>query len=102
MAPRQSPISRSTAQRTLAVTLITMALVYGTRYAYTVFLLARLRDFGWSRSALAGAFSVFTLVHGAMNPALGWLCDRLGPRRIIAAGGLLLALALWADSLRNH
>lgn len=100
-APRQSRLPRSAAHRTLAVTVITMSLVYGTWYAYTVFLVALLRDFGWSRSALAGAFSVFTLVHGAMNPALGWLCDRLGPRRIIAAGGLLLALALWADSLVN-
>ncbi|OGK81272.1 MAG: hypothetical protein A2X52_16055 [Candidatus Rokubacteria bacterium GWC2_70_16] len=78
-----------------------MSLVYGTWYAYTVFLVALLRDFGWSRSTLAGAFSVFTLVHGAMNPLLGGLCDRLGPRRIIAAGGLLLALGLWADSLVN-
>ena len=81
--------------------MITLSLVYGTWYAYTVFLVALLRDFGWSRSALAGAFSVFTLVHGAMNARLGWLCDRLGPRRVIAAGGLLLALGLWADSLVN-
>ncbi len=84
---------------TLAVTVVTLSLAYGTWYAYTVFLVALLADFGWSRSALAGAFSIFALVHGAMNLVLGWLCDRLGPRRIIAAGGVLLALALWADSL---
>ena len=94
-------MARHAAYRTLAVTVITLSLAYGTWYAYTVFLVALLRDFGWSRSALAGAFSVFTLVHGAMNPLLGWLCDRLGPRRLIATGGVLLALALWSDSLVN-
>jgi len=26
---------------------------------------------------LAGAFSVFTLVHGGINPLVGALCDRL-------------------------
>lgn len=97
----QAAPSRAAARRTLGVTVVTMSLVYGTWYAYTVFLVALLRDFGWSRSTVAGAFAVFTLVHGAMNPALGWLCDRVGPRRVIATGGLLVALGLWADSLVN-
>lgn len=47
----------------------------------SVFLVARLREFGWSRSILAGAFSVFTRVHGAVGLPLGWLADRAGPRR---------------------
>src|SRR3989337_1034428 len=85
--PRQPPMARHAAYRTLAVTVITLSLAYGTWYAYTVFLVALLRDFGWSRSALAGAFSVFTLVHGAMNPLLGWLGDRLGARGVFHARG---------------
>jgi MFS family permease len=83
----------------LGATCITLALVYGVWYAYGVFLVALLREFGWSRSVLAGAFSVFTLVHGAANPVLGGLSDRWGPRPLILAGGLTLALALWTDSL---
>jgi MFS family permease len=72
-------------------------LVYGLWYAYSVFLVALLREFGWSRSVLAGAFSVFTLVHGGMSAPLGWLTARVGPRRLVligsvlVAGGLLLA-----------
>ncbi|OGK94967.1 MAG: hypothetical protein A2W08_13320 [Candidatus Rokubacteria bacterium RBG_16_73_20] len=53
-----------------------------------------LREFGWSRSLLAGAFSVFVLVHGAAAPALGWLADRIGPRRLFVAGAAILALGL--------
>lgn len=87
------------AHRALAVTVVTLALAYGVWYAYSVFLVALLREFGWSRSVLAGAFSLFTLVSGGAGPALGSLADRFGPRRLILAGGVLLAAALWADSL---
>ena len=83
----------------LAVTVVTLALAYGVWYAYSVFLVALLRDFGWSRSVLAGAFSIFTLVSGGVGPVLGALADRFGPRRLILIGGLLLAGSLWADSL---
>jgi MFS family permease len=77
---------------------VTLGLSYGVWYAYSVFLVALLREFGWSRTLLAGAFSVFVLVHGVMAPVLGWLADRIGPRRLFAAGGLLLAAGLLLDS----
>ncbi len=57
-----------------------------------------LQEFGWSRSVLAGAFSVFTLVHGFANWGVGVLCDRLRPERLVAWGGAALGVALWADS----
>ena len=82
----------------LGIIALTLALAYGVWYAYSVVLVALLHEFGWSRSVLAGAFSVFTLVHGAVNPVVGMLCDRLRPLRLIAAGGVALGLALWADS----
>ncbi len=87
------------AYRALAVTVVTLALAYGVWYAYSVFLVALLREFGWSRSVLAGAFSLFTLVSGGAGPVLGALADRFGPRRLILLGGVLLAASLWADSL---
>ena len=83
----------------LGVTVVTLALAYGVWYAYSVFLVALLREFGWSRSVLAGAFSIFTLVSGGAGPVLGALADRFGPRRLILIGGVLLAGSLWADSL---
>ncbi|MDA1118827.1 MAG: MFS transporter, partial [Proteobacteria bacterium] len=82
----------------LAVIGVTLALAYGIWYSYSVILVALLREFGWSRSVLAGAFSVFTLVHGGVNPVVGMLCDRLRPLRLVAAGGVALGLSLWADS----
>jgi len=83
---------------TLGAIALTLGLTYGVWYSYSVFLVALLKDFGWSRSVLAGAFSVFTLVHGAANPVIGMLCDRIGPRRLVIFGGVALGLALYGNS----
>ena len=82
----------------LGIIAFSLALAYGIWYAYSVILVALLHEYGWSRSVLAGAFSAFTLVHGAANPLVGRLCDRMRPLQLMAAGGALLGIALWADS----
>src|SRR5688572_32901344 len=89
------PIVRSAP---LGVIALTLALAYGIWYSYSVLLVALLEEFGWSRSVLAGAFSVFTLVHGAVNPLIGALCARFKPLRVMAGGGVAMGLALYADS----
>jgi MFS family permease len=90
------PVTRRSVS--LVVIALTLSLAYGVWYAYSVILVALLQEFGWSRSVLAGAFSAFTLVHGAANPLVGTLCDRVRPLQLMAGGGALLGLALWADS----
>jgi MFS family permease len=80
----------------LVATFVTLGLAYGFWYAYSVFLVAFLREFGWSRSTVAGAFSLLVMVHGLSGPLLGWLVERVAPRVVIAAGGVVLALGLLA------
>ena len=77
---------------------LTLALAYGIWYSYSVILVALLAEFGWSRSVLAGAFSVFTLVHGGVNPLIGALCARFRPLRVIAVGGAAMGVTLFLDS----
>lgn len=77
---------------------LVLALAYGSWYAYSVFLVALLEDFGWSRSVLGGAFSVFALVQGIANPLLGMLCDRINPPWVVLAGSVGLGSALYANS----
>ena len=80
--------------RVLVATFVTLGLAYGFWYSYAVFLVAFLREFGWSRSVVAGAFSLLVMVHGVSGPGLGWLVERFGPRAVIAGGGVLLAVGL--------
>ena len=88
------PATRAGAGRVLVATFVTLGLTYGFWYSYAVFLVAFLREFGWSRSVVAGAFSLLVMVHGLSGPLLGWLVERFGPRAVIAAGGGVLAGAL--------
>ena len=82
------------AKRVVVATFVTLGLSYGFWYAYSVFLVAFLREFGWSRSVVAGAFSMLVMVHGVSGPVLGWLVERFGARAVIASGGAVLAGSL--------
>jgi len=88
------PAMAARGRAAVAITFVTLGLTYGVWYSYSVFLVALLRDFGWSRSVLAGAFSLFVMVHGLSGPALGWLVERFGPRRVIMTGAALIGIGL--------
>jgi len=97
LAPVASGISPTQSRRSWIVvgaTFVNLAMVYGVWYSYSVFLVAFLREFGWSRSTVAGAFSVFVIVHGLLGPFNGWMAERIGSRRIILAGGFLIGIGL--------
>ncbi|MCC6709357.1 MAG: MFS transporter [Gammaproteobacteria bacterium] len=86
----------------LALIALTLALAYGSWYAYSVFLVALLNDFGWSRSTLGGAFSLFAIVQGAANPVLGMVCDKVRPPAVVAVGSIALGATLYLDSYINE
>ena len=77
----------------------TLGLLYGIWYSYSVFLVALIEHFGWSRAITAGAMSVFILVHGSFGPLAGRLVERFGPRRLMLAGSLVVAIGLVLTSL---
>jgi MFS family permease len=62
--------------------------------SYTVFLVAFIEEFRWSRAETLVAYSVSQLVAGAGSPLVGVLVDRLGPRRLLLLGGSLFVLGL--------
>lgn len=71
-------------------------------HSYTVFLVAFVEDFGWSRGETSIAYSVSQMVAGVSSPAVGVLVDRLGPRRLLLLGGALLVLGLFGSSFINQ
>jgi MFS family permease len=61
------------------------------------------REFGWSRTAISGAFSLARIESGLLGPIEGYVTDRVGPQRMMFIGlflcvGGFLALSL-VDSL---
>ena len=63
-------------------------------HAYTVFLVAFIDAFGWTRAESSIAYAVSQLISGFSSPLIGAMVDRLGPRRMILIGGVLLTLGL--------
>ena len=80
------------------VAFVTLGVVYGVWFAYSVFLVALVDDMGWSRSLTAGAISVMSVVHGLSGPMNGRLVERFGAQRIIALGGLIFAVGMLLTS----
>ena len=100
-----APLSLSPSARQagllLAAAFITFAVGAACMHSYTVFLIAFIEAFGWTRGEASIAYSVSQLVTGATSPAVGFLVDRLGPRRLVLIGGCLLAAGLVASSFAN-
>jgi MFS family permease len=67
-------------------------------HAYPVYLVAFIEDFGWSRAETSIAYSVSQLIGGISAPLVGVLVDRLGPRRLLLIGSVLLGIGLCASA----
>jgi MFS family permease len=82
----------------IALAFLTLAVIYGIWYSYSVFILAVISEFGWSRAVASSVFSVFVLSHSFAGLAAGPLQDRFGPRVVIPTGAVLLSFALFLTS----
>ena len=94
-AERDAVANRDRARRAwliLGAGFLAFTLSASVMHAYTVFLLAFIAEFGWTRAEASLAYSVGQVVGGASSPLVGGMVDRLGPRRMVLLGGCLLAL----------
>lgn len=76
-------------------------MAYGAQFSFGVFFSALLEEFGWSRAALSGAFSLYAFGYSGFAVVSGRLTDRWGPRAVIATGGLFLG-AGWIAMSFTH
>ena len=82
----------------LAASFITFAVSSACMQSYTVFLVAFIEEFRWSRAEVSIAYSVSQFINGMTSPLVGVLVDRLGPARLVLIGGTVLAVGLFASS----
>ena len=59
------------------------------------------REFGWSRTAISGAFSLARIESGLLGPIEGYFVDRVGPRRIMYIGIVVCVLGFVSLSFVN-
>ncbi len=65
-------------------------------------LVALERQFGWSRTALSGAFSLARVEGAILGPIEGVLVDRVGTRRMVLIGYILMGLGfVWLSQIET-
>lgn len=92
---------RRTARTVLIAGSLVLAVSFGVRHSFGLFLDPISSAQGWGRDTFGFAIAVQNLVWGAGQPFAGWLADRWGAARVVAGGALLYAggLALMAQPL---
>ena len=73
----------------------------GIMYSYGVFFKHLVADFGWSRAATSGVYSLFMVSHGGFAVGMGWLVDKIGPAKVMVVCGFIAGLGLLLTSRVN-
>ncbi len=60
--------------------------------AYGAYVVVLREEFGWSKTLLSAASSMREAESGILGPIHGWMLDRFGPRRVSAAGMVIMAI----------
>jgi MFS transporter, OFA family, oxalate/formate antiporter len=77
----------------LIIGVICMACVANLQYGWTLFVNPIDAKYHWGRAAIQVAFTIFVLIETWLIPVEGYLVDRFGPRWVVIAGGILVAIA---------
>lgn len=59
-------------------------------YGFSTFVKPVVNELAWSMTVISGAFSMYRLEAGIAAPIMGYFLDRMGPRKLVFAGGLVM------------
>ena len=76
----------------VAAALLMAIVMWGARFSFGVFFSPVLEEFGWTRAATSGGFSLTWVFTGLLSIGVGRLNDRFGPRLIMTISGFLVGL----------
>ena len=79
----------------LVASVIAMIMIANLQYAWTLFVKPMQLATGWKLSDIQWAFTLFILFQTWVQPAQGFLIDRLGPRVFTTAAGVMCGVG-WA------
>lgn len=78
----------------VAVAFVSTGIGVNARTAFSLLFPPILKEFGWDRGVIAGAFSFGFVVSAGLSPTLGWLMDRHGPRAVMGLGVAMMSSGL--------
>src|SRR4029453_12982632 len=81
--------------------IICMVMIANLKYGWTLFVNPIDQQYHWGRAAVQFAFTIFVLTETWLVPIEGYLIDRFGPRLMISASGVLVAIAWVINSMAD-
>ena len=74
--------------------------VYSIQFSFGTFVDDIVADTGWSETRLQLIFAVYIFTYSSLSAVTGALTDRIGPRRVVAVGAVLLTAGyiIWATA----
>jgi len=81
--------------------IICMVMIANLQYGWTLFVGPIDEKYQWGRAAIQIAFTIFVLTETWLVPIEGYLIDKYGPRIMISASGLLVAIAWVINSVAD-
>ena len=85
----------------LVLGIICMATVANLQYGWTLFVTPIQDKYGWSRTSIQLAFTIFIIFETWLVPVEGWLADKFGPGPTILLGAILAALGWVLNSFAS-
>jgi OFA family oxalate/formate antiporter-like MFS transporter len=96
-----STASDATRWGQLAFGIICMVMIANLQYGWTLFVGPIDEKYQWGRAAIQVAFTIFVLTETWLVPIEGYLIDKFGPRIMISASGVLVAIAWVINSIAD-
>jgi MFS transporter, OFA family, oxalate/formate antiporter len=81
--------------------IICMVMIANLQYGWTLFVNPIDQKYHWGRAAIQVAFTIFVLTETWLVPLEGYLIDKFGPRVMIGASGVLVAIAWVINSVAD-
>jgi MFS family permease len=76
----------------LLASFVILMVVWGAHFSFGVFFKPVLSEFGWTRAATSGVYSLTLFLIGLYGIFFGRLSDRFGPRLVATVCGLLMGI----------
>ena len=96
-----SSVSVATRWGQLVFGIICMVMIANLQYGWTLFVGPIDEKYHWGRAAIQVAFTIFVLTETWLVPIEGYLIDKFGPRIMISASGVLVAIAWLINSIAD-
>ena len=96
-----STASEATRWGQLVFGIICMVMIANLQYGWTLFVGPIDQKYHWGRAAIQVAFTIFVLTETWLVPIEGYLIDKFGPRIMISASGVLVAIAWVINSIAD-